>query len=275
MFTDEEIVKACRVKQLSYPLHTLEEYLNSRYLPLVDEQMQPDSTVVMRASIPKHIVLFWHNTLVPHDVCHSIKKIKTYNKDYQVSLYDFEKGKEFIKQYYGTDLSNLYEKRCIHPTMLSDFFRICYLYEKGGIYVDIDINCYNPLEKIFNFQDFDCYLFYSIGTPCCINNGFIVCKPYHELMLATLKVIQKNLTIKRNYTSVWECTGPQALSIALMEKLTKKIIKNEQKSSSLDDLKLASHSLAKRAYEHAELEYKKTAEGNWRMFQLPDWLYAT
>ena len=56
-------------------------------------------------------------------------------------------------------------------------FRLCYLYIHGGIYVDVDISCHGPLEKIPGNNDFRCFFLYAEGRPWCIENGFIVAEP--------------------------------------------------------------------------------------------------
>lgn len=270
MFTQEEKEKAQYFKFSLHPQEELEHYLHPRFLPVVDVNISMDMSKPAAVTIPKQIVLFWHEELLPEDVLGSIEKIKQYNPDYQVEIFHTESAGAFIQQIYGSELYNLYNKRCVHPSMKSDFFRMCYLAVKGGIYVDVDIDCFASLELIFNCYDSDCFLLYTKGQPCCIDNDFIACQANNMIILAILDKIQEHLTVQRSFSSVWECTGPGAVSTAVLQLLMKDIL---QDSANLKGLLLAPHSVVLRAYGHAELAYKKTTEGNWRYFSFPRQLY--
>lgn len=273
MFTQEEKEKAKYFKFSLHPQDELEQYLNSRFLPVINEKTSIDTTQSVVTNIPKQIVIFWHEKKLPDDVYDSIEKIKRCNSGYQMEIFCAESAGEFICLHYGQEFYHLYERRCVHPSMKSDFFRICYLAKKGGIYVDVDIDCFKPLEEIFKFYEFECFLFYSKGKPCCIDNDFIACKANNPIILAILDKIKEYLTTERSFSSVWECTGPGAVSMAVLELLMRNILQDDQKNRSLKGLQLASHNFALRAYGHMELEYKKTIEGNWRYFRMPRQLY--
>ncbi|MDI2113137.1 glycosyltransferase family 32 protein [Commensalibacter nepenthis] len=269
MFTKEEKDKARYFKFSFHPLNELEHYLQPRFLPVIEQN--PDLDVIENHSItiPKHIILFWHEATPPKDVQDSIDKIRLHNPTYQVLLFDEQSAGQFIQQNYGQEFYYLYARRCVHPSMKSDFFRMCYLAQKGGIYVDIDIDCVKSLEEIFKNYAFDCLLFYSRGQPCCIDNDFIVCQPNNPIIAAVLKKICDNLTGEYSFSSVWECTGPGAVSMAVMEILMQGIIDDAMDHVGLNRLQLIEHHLMTKAYYHMELEYKKSQEGNWRYFKLP------
>ncbi|EUK17693.1 glycosyltransferase family 32 protein [Commensalibacter papalotli (ex Servin-Garciduenas et al. 2014)] len=273
MFIQEEKEKAKYFKFSLHPQDELEQYLNPRFLSVINEEISIDALQPVNTNIPKKIVIFWHEKDLPDDVYASIEKIKRYNTEYYVELFHTESAGEFINSHYGQELYYLYERRCVHPSMKSDFFRICYLAKMGGIYIDVDINCFKSLEEIFKFYEFDCFLFYTKGKPCCIDNDFIACKANNPIISAVLDKIKENLTIKRSFSSVWECTGPGAVSMAILELLMQDILQDDQENRSLEGLRLAPHKFALRAYSHQELEYKKTTEGNWRYFRMPSQLY--
>lgn len=273
MFTKEEREQAQYFKFSLHPLEQLEQFLQPRFLSVIDQSKPVNSKKKSSTMIPKQIVLFWHDAKISGEVQKSIDKIRQYNADYQVILFDEQSAGEFIQQYYGQDLYRLYERRCVHPSMKSDLFRMCYLAKNGGIYVDIDIDCHHSFEDIFNSYFFDCFLFYSIGKPCCIDNDFIACQPNNPIILASIEKIRENLTIERSFSSVWECTGPGAVSMVVLELLMQKILSDDEEKGPLSGLLLASHDLAIRAYGHVEMEYKQTAAGNWRSFHFPRQLY--
>lgn len=269
MFTKEEKEKAQYFKFSLHPLEELEYFLKPRFLSVIDQDTSLNNTKILQTMIPKQILLFWHDAIPSGEVQKSIDKIRQYNDGYQVILFNEQSAGEFIQRHYGQDLYRLYERRCVHPSMKSDLFRMCYLALNGGVYVDIDINCHHSLKEIFNTYSFDCFLFFSRGKPCCIDNDFIVCQPNNPIILASIEKIRENLTIERSFSSVWECTGPGAVSMAVLELLMQKILSDNEEKSPLGGLLLGCHDLAKRAYGHVEMEYKKTAAGNWRSFHFP------
>lgn len=248
MFTQEEKEKAKYFKFSLYPQAELEQYLHPRFLPVIDKYLTPDIIESTAVNIPKQIMVFWHEEKLPNDVEDSIEKIKQHNSKYQIKIFHTQSAGEFILEYYGLELYDLYNRRCIHPSMKSDFFRICYLAKRGRVYTDVDIDCFDGLEAIFNNYHFECLLFYTKGQPCCINNGFIACGPENRIILAILEKIKENLTARRSFSSVWECTGPGAVSIAILELLMQDIIHDNVENSLLKGLQLAPHQFALRAY---------------------------
>lgn len=273
MFSEEEKERARQFGFSLFPSYELKNYLYPRYLPIIDEQNETQSLYKIPINLPQEIVLFWHDKQLPRDIEESIRKIKEVNIDYSVILFHADEAYDFIKLHYGYDLGYLFKHRCIHPVMQSDLFRLCYLLQKGGVYIDIDVECYDRLENIFAYQDFDCFLFYALGNPCCVENGFIACVPNNQIIAACLERIQRHLTEKRSFNNIWDCTGPGVFSIVILEFLMKKIISNESFISPLEKLKLVSNNVAKRAFTHVELNYKRSSLGNWRSFRLPRNLY--
>jgi hypothetical protein len=88
---------------------------------------------------PRRIVQFWHNLeQLPQDVERCIDSWRALSKSgFETVIYDSSQAKRFIAR----KLGHRYEKaygRCYHPAMKSDFFRLCYVFVEGGLYVDAD-----------------------------------------------------------------------------------------------------------------------------------------
>ncbi|MCG8038149.1 MAG: hypothetical protein JAZ19_14055 [Candidatus Thiodiazotropha taylori] len=102
------------------------------------ESTSSSHEVEQQSYTPKVIVQFWHDQCVPDDVAECIetwKKLKSIG--YEHVLYSNDKAREFIKIHFGNENTKAYD-RCYHPAMKSDYFRLCYIYCKGGLYVDVD-----------------------------------------------------------------------------------------------------------------------------------------
>lgn len=124
--------------------------------------------------------------------------------------------------------------------MQSDIFRVCYLLQKGGIYIDVDIDCFACLDNLCTYQDFDCFLLYAQEDEVCIENGFMICKPQNKVIETYLEKIQQNLTALITFNTIWECIGPDPLSIGILE-LFMKLFKEFSAPQLISD----SHSLKK------------------------------
>ncbi len=69
-------------------------------------------------------------------------------------MFDYEKAKSFIAEAYPIENSLAFE-RCRHPAMQSDYFRLCYIFKHGGVYVDAD-------EEAINVDRFEAFLNNSV-----------------------------------------------------------------------------------------------------------------
>lgn len=85
---------------------------------------------------------FWHDLgQLPEDVRECISswsRWKTSGIDHRV--FDAADAERFISRSLGLDHARAFE-RCYHPAMQADYFRLCYLFVEGGLYVDADDVC--------------------------------------------------------------------------------------------------------------------------------------
>lgn len=155
--------------------------------------------------------------------------------------------------------------------MKADLFRLCYLYIHGGVYVDVDIDCHNSFTNIPLGDSFKCFLFYAEGNPWCIENGFIVSEPRNGLIQTMIQITEYNLVQYRDrsvFHDIWTTTGPGVATRAVMLHLAHYVLTGVGPAR-LDGLLMSRNDSHAISYGHAELEYKKTAEGNWRKAHPP------
>jgi hypothetical protein len=88
---------------------------------------------------PQRIVQFWDNlNRLPVDVGECIATWKKAEKQgFEILLLDKHQAGEFIHQRLGQRYKDAYNK-CYHPSMQSDYFRLCYILVEGGCYIDAD-----------------------------------------------------------------------------------------------------------------------------------------
>lgn len=85
---------------------------------------------------------------VPKDV---IDNIIDKNKSWDYNFYDDEEAKRFLYFNFGSAFEEKFNsfKSGAHK---ADLFRLCWLYINGGVYIDIDIELYYPLDDIIDFN---------------------------------------------------------------------------------------------------------------------------
>lgn len=85
---------------------------------------------------PYKIMQFWDKTDIPNDVLEFMSRWQTRYKDRYVR-FDDQSAQLFILNHFGGNIMDAY-RRCWHPAMKSDYFRLCYLLVEGGCYIDAD-----------------------------------------------------------------------------------------------------------------------------------------
>jgi mannosyltransferase OCH1-like enzyme len=86
-------------------------------------------------NFPQNIYLCYKHKNVPDIIFNNLLK---YNPGYQINFFDDKDCRNFLEEYFGSkyvDCFNYIE----HKAIKADFWRVCILYAKGGIYCDIDI----------------------------------------------------------------------------------------------------------------------------------------
>lgn len=114
------------------------------------------------------------------------KQIKDHTTGYDYDFFDDKKAKEFLKEHYGDIYVEAFD------TMIgahkADLFRYCYLYLKGGIYLDIKTVMKKHVKDIFTEKE-KLYTSLSItghfGTG--VYQGILAAPPGHPMMKACVE----------------------------------------------------------------------------------------
>lgn len=109
---------------------------------LVQDSGAPQTVDNEALSVPHTIVQFWDNPAqLPEDVRECISswsRWETYG--FAHCVFDTASAGEFVSRSLGHDHACALA-RCYHPAMQADYFRLCYLFVEGGLYVDADDVC--------------------------------------------------------------------------------------------------------------------------------------
>ena len=188
-----------------------ELYLMDEILPtLVDERLQ-------MTSIPKIIMQTWKNTIIPLKWKTSPESISRYMPDWMYALMTDDDNLRFVQEHFPQYVK-MYES-FPHAIQRADIIRYMWLYVHGGLYLDLDYELQEPLDKLF-YIDADLYFMNSNNVGAYITNSIMACKPYHPFWLELLEAIEENqqnpkFWAKGKHLEVMMSTGPGILSQVL------------------------------------------------------------
>ena len=102
-----------------------------------NKQVQASATHIVAP--PKRIVQFWDDLdRLPLDVKECMASWKILEQSgFELQVFDENSTREFIRVHLGSRYEKAFDK-CYHPSMMSDYFRYCYIYIMGGFYIDAD-----------------------------------------------------------------------------------------------------------------------------------------
>jgi len=118
-----------------------------------NEKIQILNTLIPTNTTPKLIFQFWDEEDIPKDVQECIETWRHFKSSgIEHFLFNKDTARKFIAYNLGNDYVKAFD-RCYHPAMKSDYFRLCFIYSRGGFYVDVD-DVYSgcDIEKLFTNQ---------------------------------------------------------------------------------------------------------------------------
>lgn len=115
-------------------------FIRELTLHLLDRQNSPDTVVVpFRETAPRTLIQYWHN---PNDLPDDVRDClaswdRLANEGFEIKRFCDASAGAYIAERYSARESEAFA-RCRHPAMRSDYLRMCFVLDKGGLYVDAD-----------------------------------------------------------------------------------------------------------------------------------------
>jgi mannosyltransferase OCH1-like enzyme len=212
-----------------------------------------------KTQIPKNIVQFWHDfNNIPDDVNDCIKSWEPLREHgFARLLFDNTSAKNYILKYFGKYYVKAYDL-CHHPAMRCDYFRLCYILQDGGFYIDADEYfqgndcsrlfednymkiqplCYDiATDKMIKTDNFINKLKYSPTWIFYVNNNPLIAPPGHPIIkLALHRATRLLLRYKNKVLDIQSTTGPGNLSASLvLHSLTCELYKRNSETYILPD----------------------------------------
>ncbi len=154
--------------------------------------------------IPKKIHQIWLGANgVPKKSIEWMKSWKKYNPDWEYKLWNEENIKEL--EFFELDV---YSKR-LNPGYRSDILRYVILDKYGGLYVDTDFECVQPIpSNILNYKFVAGLMF---GNKPCIGNSILMSSPNSIFLKEILNKI-KQKPYKNDINHIIKNSGPEAVT---------------------------------------------------------------
>jgi hypothetical protein len=195
-------------------------------------------------NIPKTIMQTWKDNIsLNTNMKKAIQTWKDKNPNYIHNIMYDKDCKYFLKKYFTEDVLQAFNT-IKSGAGKADLFRYCYLYIKGGIYVDVDNICIKPLDEWLKNDD----KFVGIlDLPCkvpgkffnkhfSIHQSFIAVEPGNKSMWYAFKLTTYNILnqvkpiSKANYLPqsmhpIIKISGPKLLADAIVMSLNNKFNK--------------------------------------------------
>jgi mannosyltransferase OCH1-like enzyme len=171
------------------------------------------------------------------------------NPTFEYEYFDDDDIEIFIKDNFDDNVFACY-KRIINGSLKADLFRYCILYVRGGVYIDVDIKCIEPLEKIFDFDN----ITYIVSTDLCSINrkdnlyqAFLAGEPKMQLFMNAIKHICDSMKENKYKFDLFLLSGPNMFS-----RITKNYMNHNMQEGDGNPIRIL-----------CELEFKKPSTKEW------------
>lgn len=238
--------------------------------PFYEPRPEPDINSLdgLTTRIPLRCHQFWNTPHLPEDVARAMAEWRdVFGADH--TRYDTPSAREYIQTHFGADHAALFDA-CYHPAMEADFFRLCVLYQEGGIYIDADDVHMGGLPDLLRRNADRDGIFLSTGTgEPYFSNNFIAVIPRHPaiahaLARAVAKIREAHAAgIPAN---IWNATGPGVLTEGVMSCLG-----HDTKNSDIffkANICVHNDLFINHVADTVEMSYKSKPEGSWGVASL-------
>jgi len=123
--------------------------LRSRYLQSVMRRSDKSIGSEPSESLPLKLIQYWDESDIPPDVQRCLDSwLVTESLGFERLIFNKQQARAFIEDHYNVSHLLAFDS-CTHPAMRSDYFRLCYLLQNGGLYVDADDELKEPAAILY------------------------------------------------------------------------------------------------------------------------------
>jgi mannosyltransferase OCH1-like enzyme/Tfp pilus assembly protein PilF len=164
------------------------------------------------AGIPKRIIQFWNSRETPPEIEALMQSWRILNPDHEHILFDDASARQFLEDRTSADIVRAFD-RVKHPAQRADLFRLGYLAQEGGFYVDADDRCLGHIGLLFPNDVALAVYQENYGT---VANNVLGAANGHPVILRALELAVKAV-LRGDNDIVWLSTGPGLLTRAFAQ----------------------------------------------------------
>lgn len=178
--------------------------------------------------IPKHIIYRkWNSFDIDQKMYENCHQRWFYLNDNISMIWHTTEDADLYMYNQSADIYLAYQ-RLIPLAFRADLWRLCMLYDNGGIYVDAHTKPYASIDYILDgcIRNPNQYFVATLDPPQAyggIHNGFICCSPRHPFIKACIDLIVENVSKKVYSYDSLGVTGPLCLKKAVNRYLGQKL----------------------------------------------------
>lgn len=120
--------------------HRRSTFVRELTLSLIEERKSPKAIEALSPkTVPRTLVRYWHDPKdLPDDVRDCLASWdRMVDEGFEIRTFCDCSAATYIAERYGARERDAFA-RCRHPAMRSDYLRMCFVLEEGGLYVDAD-----------------------------------------------------------------------------------------------------------------------------------------
>jgi len=165
-----------------------------------------------KSTIPLDIYQTWATKELPQKMRERVELLKIQNPRFNHYLFDDNDCREFIKTHFKPDVLNAYDS-LIPGAYKADLWRLCILFIKGGIYLDIKLACINGFKLIELTEEEH---FVKDRPTNSIYNALMACKKGNLFLFKCIRQIVEN--VKNNFygETPLSPTGPKMMGSVIV-----------------------------------------------------------
>jgi mannosyltransferase OCH1-like enzyme len=164
------------------------------------------------ARIPNRIIQFWDSDEVPSEIEVLMQSWRVQNPDHEYVLFNDASARQFLRDRTSVDIVRAFD-RVRHPAQRADLFRLAYLAQEGGFYVDADDRCLSRIGLLFPGNVALAVYQENYGT---IANNFLGASRGNPVILRALELAVEAV-LRGDNDIVWLSTGPGLLTRAFAQ----------------------------------------------------------
>ncbi|MCQ0989138.1 tetratricopeptide repeat protein [Jiella marina] len=203
-----DLKAAGQEKRVCLSQHYLSQVIHrdDPHIRMLDDGPEPDRRV------PRSLVQFWDSAAVPSDVerCCRTWRAMAAKDGFDYAIFNEAEARDFLKTACGDDVARRFE-RAGHPAMKADLFRISYLYDRGGVYVDADEYLKSPPSFLTGAAR--CVRLQPITVPVELPNMYLALVRHDPLLHRLIDVVLGMPEDELLNGGIWWNTGPGLFSV--------------------------------------------------------------